>query len=74
MPYVACSLEQNPKETVARLEEGIGKILNQGLFSGRSMLSIYEDFLEKLLGPVFLTRYLICQMGLQTLNWMKNQN
>lgn len=53
MPYVACSLEQNPKETVARLEEGIGKILNQGLFSGRSMLSIYEDFLEKLLGPVF---------------------
>lgn len=53
MPYVACSLEQNLKETIVRLEDGMGKILNQGLFSGRSMLSIYEDFLEKLLGPVF---------------------
>ena len=53
MPYVACSLEQNPKETIARLENGISKILDQGLFSGSSMLSIYEDFLENLLGPVF---------------------
>lgn len=53
MPYVACSLEQNPKATTGRLEEGIERILNQGLFSGRSMLSIYEEFLARLLGPMF---------------------
>lgn len=53
MPYVACSLEQNPQETIIKLTNGIGKILDQGLFSGRSMLTIYEDFLEKLLGSVF---------------------
>lgn len=53
MPFVACSLEQNPDETIGKLTDGIGKVLDQGLFSGRSMLSIYEDFLAKLLGTEF---------------------